>query len=152
MTDIKEELLTTDDRSLILDFLDSFEKLIFDPSANASELIEGLSSINIREFLKEKLIGLDSNIQVTECKRIREELLSMLVVTVTAPVDLGSEQKTGIARRVRSITGKQVLTEFKKDPDLIGGALIEGDGRIGEYSFRRYFEKRIEERSRANGV
>lgn len=149
---LEDILLTVEDRKMILEFLDVFESIIFDPTRTTQDLLLSLPDGTVRELLMERLGGTGTNNLSVESKRLRDEVMSIPVIKMTVAVELTYEQKTKITQFARSITGKQVFVEFTVDSDLIGGALIEGDGRVGEYSFRRYFERRIDERREANGI
>jgi hypothetical protein len=156
MNSIKDVIATAFERDLLTQFLDQFDQIIFNSQFIVKNFIaEKLSNDN---FIAEKLqspmaefvcsyltqSGEGSDALFVQSKRLRQEVAGLPVITLTVPFRVDQQIASGITAKAREVTGLPVLVELKIDKSLIGGAVVEGNGRVGEYSFRRYFEKRKE--------
>lgn len=144
MNTIKEYIYTTFEREELLVFLDRFDQIIFDSNNDPATFVEQ----NLEDKYKNAVLiylsqGVGSpNDLYEKSKILRQELLGIDVIVLTVPISLTIEQKLNIAKHARSICAGSILVDFVVDQSIVGGAMVESNGRIGEYSFRRYFEKR----------
>ncbi len=149
MKRIKDIISTTFERDYVLQFLDQFDQIIFNASINPKNFIFENLPAPMVEFIASFLTqnGKSPEALLDQSKNLRKEIAGLPVIVLTVPFVVDQQITTAVIAKAREITGTPVLIEFKVDKTLIGGAVVEGDGRVGEYSFRRYFEKRKEDQN-----
>lgn len=140
---------TVVERENLLNFLDQFDQRIFNESISPDDLLQSGAPEKFRESLKEYFSNEIESGQVealfAKCKELRSQLKNISKITLTIACDPTDETVQSV-RQFFQDTDKPVLIEFLKDLLIVGGAVIESNGRIFEQSFRVYFEKRREER------
>ncbi len=62
---------------------------------------------------------------------------SISSATVTSAVELTPAQREALLKKLENITGHTVIMEEKTDPSLIGGIIIETDGKVIDASLRQ---------------
>ncbi len=146
MNSIKDVIATTFERDSLTQFLDQFDQIIFNSQFIVKNFIAEKLQSPLAEFVCSYLTqsGEGSDALFVQSKRLRQEVAGLPVITLTVPFQVDQQIASGITAKAREVTGLPVLVELKIDKSLIGGAVVEGNGRVGEYSFRRYFEKRKE--------
>jgi F0F1-type ATP synthase delta subunit len=146
MNSIKDVIATAFERDLLTQFLDQFDQIIFNSQFIVKNFIAEKLQSPLAEFVCSYLTqsGEGSDALFVQSKRLRQEVAGLPVITLTVPFRVDQQIASGITAKAREVTGLPVLVELKIDKSLIGGAVVEGNGRVGEYSFRRYFEKRKE--------
>ena len=146
MNSIKDVIATAFERDLLTQFLDQFDQIIFNSQFIVKNFIAEKLQSPLAEFVCSYLTqsGEGSDALFVQSKRLRQEVAGLPVITLTVPFQVDQQIASGITAKAREVTGLPVLVELKIDKSLIGGAVVEGNGRVGEYSFRRYFEKRKE--------
>jgi F0F1-type ATP synthase delta subunit len=146
MNSIKDVIATTFERDSLTQFLDQFDQIIFNSQFIVKNFIAEKLQSPLAEFVCSYLTqsGEGSDALFAQSKRLRQEVAGLPVITLTVPFRVDQQIASGITAKAREVTGLPVLVELKIDKSLIGGAVVEGNGRVGEYSFRRYFEKRKE--------
>jgi len=146
MNSIKDVIATAFERDLLTQFLDQFDQIIFNSQFIVKNFIAEKLQSPMAEFVCSYLTqnGESPDALFAQSKRLRQEVAGLPVITLTVPFRVDQQIASGITAKAREVTGLPVLVELKIDKSLIGGAVVEGNGRVGEYSFRRYFEKRKE--------
>jgi len=146
MNSIKDVIATTFERDSLTQFLDQFDQIIFNSQFIVKNFIAEKLQSPMAEFVCSYLTqnGESPDALFAQSKRLRQEVAGLPVITLTVPFRVDQQIASGITAKAREVTGLPVLVELKIDKSLIGGAVVEGNGRVGEYSFRRYFEKRKE--------
>jgi hypothetical protein len=154
MSDIKELIFSTFERDKMIAFLDQFDQIIFNTNSDVKSFINNSVDEAKREFIMSRLNRAEGGTEYlfSLSKTLRQELEGLPVITLTVPMEVDQQFASHITELTRSITGTQVLVDIKKDLSLIGGAIVEGVGRVCEYSFRRYFELQKEAKEVENGL
>jgi F0F1-type ATP synthase delta subunit len=148
MNDILKLITTSKDKADLINFLEDLGNKIFDPSLNYSEFIESKSPEKFRSFLKQhfadELINVQNEPILAKIKELKRLIQTLPHVTLTLANDPDDRSIDMVRNKLFENDDKPALIEFVKDPNLIGGAIIESNGYIFEHSFRNYFEKRRE--------
>lgn len=143
MNSINQVVLTIFERDKVINFLDQLDQIIYksgtDVKNQISENFTGELQTTIAQVLLQA--GIDPENLARQSRLLKEEIEALPVITLTTPIVVDEEKALALTLKAREITGKPVILNFNKDTSLIGGAIVEGSGRIGEYSFRRYFQK-----------
>lgn len=144
MRKIIEAVATTNERSNLMDFLDQLRdksySLDFDVKsylANAPRSAYLVVS-EIFEFAFSQ--GRDSFLQTIETAQ--KDLNDSPVVTLTVAIEPSDRLAWNIKQWFKNELGRDVLIHFEMDKSLIGGAIIESNGHISEFSFKQYFERK----------
>ncbi len=144
MKDIKELILTVFELNKVLTFLDQFDQIIYKPEIDVKNFISQYFTGEEFDAISQRLLGGGLNVDTlfSQSKMLSEELRGLPVVTLTLPMVVEQQMATSICLKARQITGTPVVIDLKHDASIIGGAVVEGNGRVGEYSFRRYFSQK----------
>ncbi len=134
----------TNDRDNLLDFLDTLEHAMHNMTIDLDQFLRekaphALSSA-IRAYLGEALFSRDTEAVRQKIKELKKEINLIPSVTITIAVAYDRNSLSDIFGKIRSIIGKQALIDIKVDPGIIGGAIVEGNGRITKSTVRQYFE------------
>ncbi len=76
-----------------------------------------------------------------EYGRLEDRRLGRLRATVTSARPLSAESRQRIHEALGHRTGRQVIAEDVIDPDLLGGAVVEVQGRVFDGSLRTRLER-----------
>lgn len=144
MNDIVSLIMMPTDRDNLLDFLDTLEHAMHNMTIDLDQFLRekaphALSSA-IRAYVGEALFSRDTEVVRQKIKELKREINLIPVVTITIAVAYDRNSLSGIFGKIRSIIGKQALIDIKVDPRIIGGAIVEGNGRITKSTVRQYFE------------
>lgn len=66
-----------------------------------------------------------------------QTLKSMTTAKVTSAVALTEAEKQKLEERLSAVCGKKIVAQYSIDPALIGGVIVEADGKILDGSIRR---------------
>ena len=72
-----------------------------------------------------------------EYMKLMSEMRRLLAATVRSAVPLGAEEKNRLKKKLESMTGRSVAVTYIEDPSLLGGVIVEIDGRVYDGSLRR---------------
>ena len=75
-----------------------------------------------------------------EFRRLVREREQQLDVSVTTPIELSSELKSTLERRLSDSTGKQVNLHASVDPEIIGGLIVRYGDTLVDTSLRGRLE------------
>lgn len=147
MNEILKQISTVSERDELIEFLNLLEQKIFNTNISLAEFIDDNAPVRLKVAIKEFLLAESTQGQeekiFSKSKEIENGLVVIPTITLTIAND-PTDETVEIVRQYLKSTGKPVLVEFIKDKSLIGGAVIENNGRVFEYSLRNYFEKRRE--------
>jgi F-type H+-transporting ATPase subunit delta len=68
--------------------------------------------------------------------RLTDEHHGIKRAEVTTAIALDDKGKSDLERQLETITGSKITTEFRTDPDIIGGIIARVDGRLIDGSIR----------------
>jgi F-type H+-transporting ATPase subunit delta len=68
--------------------------------------------------------------------RLQDEAAGRVRMTVKAPEQLSAEASDSIVRTFAKVAGKEILAETAVDPSLLGGAVVELEGRVFDGSIK----------------
>ena len=115
------------------------------PCEERLELIDrafsGAVSVEILSFMKlmcEKNRIADLCESIEEYKSMLRELHRVSRAMVTSAVELSDEQKLKLEAKLEKISGKKVIAEYFVDKSILGGLIVEIDGRIMDSSLQRH--------------
>lgn len=74
---------------------------------------------------------------INEYEALRKSAQNTLVARVTSAVELNDKQKSAIKEKLQKRSGKKVQLKCRVDNKIIGGLVIEMDGRIMDGSIKR---------------
>lgn len=153
MNDLKNAIFTTFERTELLTFLDQFDQIIYKSGIDVKSYIKEKVSEKYQSVVNVYLLteSVDSSDTFAKVKELRDQLIGMKAITITLPFQPDEKKTQNICQIARTITKMPVIIEILVDKSLMGGAIIEGDGRIGEYSFRQYFDKKLNHERRQDG-
>lgn len=78
---------------------------------------------------------------IREYRKLLDAFRHITIAKVTSAVELTASEKERIAAKLEKITGKNVTLECYTDPSVMGGVLIETEGRIIDGSLRRNLQE-----------
>lgn len=146
MKEIIEAITTKDERDALVNFLDQFDRLVFDARIDARRYISDSAPTKFRQLLESYFyVGGSPNDPESlfqKGKSLRREVPELEKIVLYSPVPLSEQFITSISEWYRTTAGKPVVIEVIQEEELIGGARVELNGYIVEYSIRDYFEKR----------
>ncbi|HYD50399.1 MAG TPA: ATP synthase F1 subunit delta [Terriglobales bacterium] len=76
-----------------------------------------------------------------ELSRLLDRHLGRVRLIVRAPMALSSEQGGEIVSTFAKLTGKSVLPTFEVDADLLGGVVVEAEGKVYDGSIKTQLER-----------
>ncbi len=145
MNDIKELITTGFERDNVVNFLDQFDQIIFNSAIDVKSYIAQHVPPYLQLFLATFLTqtGLSSDNLFAQSKVLRAQVNSIPTITLTTPFVPDFEMARRIGTFARKTTGMPVLIDFNLDLTILGGAVVEGNGKVAEHSFRQYFEEKL---------
>lgn len=129
---------------LYLDFLYAFtvpleERLNALESAFSNEIPRDVLSF-LKILCEKKHI-----MEFSECAYLYYELYNetdkISMVKVTSAVELSQDEKARLEEKLRKTSGKTVVAEYVVDKSIIGGLVVEADGRVIDSSIRKHLKE-----------
>ncbi|HEY4643148.1 MAG TPA: ATP synthase F1 subunit delta [Bacteroidota bacterium] len=77
---------------------------------------------------------------IREFHRLQNEHLGIVEVVVTSAVDLMKEQREALERTLEAYTRKKVVAEYRVDPAVRGGFIVQVGDTVLDASVRRQLE------------
>lgn len=74
-------------------------------------------------------------------QRIQDQALGRVRMVIRTPTPLPEEQRTEIVKRFERGLGKTVIPRVEMDPALLGGVVVEAEGRVHDGSVRTHIER-----------
>lgn len=74
-------------------------------------------------------------------RRIAYERMGIVQVRVSSAAELSDEEREALTARFERLTGKQVVFEFQRDPDLVGGLRAQIGSTVFDGSVRGALER-----------
>lgn len=74
---------------------------------------------------------------VKEYKKLAEFSRNIVTARVKSAVELSEAEKEKLKKKLEKMSGYSVITECETDETLIGGMVIEMDGKLLDYSLKR---------------
>lgn len=106
------------------------------PAANKEALVHELFDGNIAPELRASLVVMAQRSElslldrVAECYReLVEDKLKVVIAEVTTAVELDDQLRTIVLRKLKDMTGKEVYLEELVDPSIIGGIIVNAQGK-----------------------
>lgn len=78
---------------------------------------------------------------VEEYAALCRDAQRMTTATVTAAVELTAEEQQKLNEKLNAMSGKTVTVTWTTDPALLGGIIVEMDGRVLDGSLRRRLQE-----------
>ncbi len=94
----------------------------------------------VRVLADHQRIGQLSGI-AREYNRLLDQHLGRVKVIVRSPTPLSEDQRKQIVAAFGPITGKSVLATFETDPALLGGVVVEAEGKVYDGSIKTQLER-----------
>lgn len=146
MKEIIEAITTKEERDDLVNFLDQFDRLVFDARIDARRYISDLAPMKFRQLLEAYFYSeggsIDPESLFQKGKSLRREVPELEKIVLYSPIALSEQFITSISEWYRTTAGKPVVIEVIQEEELVGGARVELNGYIVEYSLRDYFNKR----------
>ena len=137
------------DLKIIEDALDTnpgFSDLLTSPAIKLSErldMIDKVFSQSVSRYVlsfiklmceKKRLVCLKECIE--EYRGLREEFKKISFVKVVSAVELSEDEKNRLVSKLEKTSGKNVNAEFVVDQSILGGIIVETDGKILDGSLK----------------
>jgi F-type H+-transporting ATPase subunit delta len=74
-------------------------------------------------------------------RRLVDQELRRVRAKLTSAVELDPPQQAAMTAKLENVTGKTVLAENRVDPALLGGVVVEIEGRVFDGSVRNQLER-----------
>lgn len=74
-------------------------------------------------------------------QRLVDQELGQTRATLTSATSLEETQRTAMIEKLQDMTQKKVLADYQIDPQLLGGVIVEIEGRVFDGSVRTQLEK-----------
>lgn len=144
MNTIIDYFITVEERDTVMNFLDKLDEVVFDTGIKVDEFIHNNAesrweALLLQYFTQEA--QQDRQLLKNKIISLQNELNNLKVITITVVSAPKSETIINNHNYIKSFRTEPFLLEYKVNPKLIGGAVIEANGRVSEFSFRRYFDK-----------
>lgn len=75
-----------------------------------------------------------------EYKLLYDEMKNTVLAKITSAVELTEEEKNKILRKLEMISSKNIFPEYEIDKTLLGGVIVEMNGKIYDGSYRKKFD------------
>ena len=77
---------------------------------------------------------------VEDYNAMYDEILEISNAKVTSAVELSEDEKASLKEKLEKISGKKTLVEYTVDKSIIGGLIVEMDGKIMDSSLRKHLK------------
>lgn len=77
---------------------------------------------------------------VEQYRLLLNELEKISEATVTSAVELSGKEKEELKKKLEKISGKTVTLECKVDRKILGGLIVEMDGKVMDSSLKRHLD------------
>lgn len=145
MNNILNCILSPADREQLFDFLDEVER----KTHNLHEDAVGFAATAplgsapfIQEIMGEAVAARDTVAVREKIKSLIEELKSVPTMRLTLANNYDRQNYALLVSKILAQIGRKVLIELAVDPKVIGGAIIEGNGRITDATIKEYFAQK----------
>lgn len=143
MNELTARIFTPQDRDIVLDFLDEMERGVHNVHVDMQQLVFQKAPVGLGQYLSEQfgniLAGSDTIAVREKIKSLKSELTGLPTVAITIARPYERDSFEALAQRLLETIGKKVLIELVVDPTVIGGAIIEGNGRVTNATVKEYF-------------
>lgn len=147
MDAVIEKVMRLDERDILLNFLEQLEQNLYDLKINVKTFIEKEAPFHAQEALIEYLGNVVETRDAETLSQKIESLCTVLkalpIVTLTVAFDPTDELVLHLSKVAKEEFSTHVLWDFIKDITITGGAVVEGNGRIEDYTIKKYFEDRF---------
>ncbi|MBQ7953717.1 MAG: ATP synthase F1 subunit delta, partial [Clostridia bacterium] len=75
---------------------------------------------------------------VEEYNTMYNEICGISNAKVTSAVELSKNEKASLVKKLEKMSGKKTLVEYTVDKSIIGGLIVETDGKIIDSSLRKH--------------
>ncbi len=142
---LAENVLTKEDLISLLEEIDFVENLIFkEKEKKLSEKIERKVSFDLENFVKE-LEKKEKLENLKEVEKIFENLKKYLLSLPQIKLKIAFEPKRDFQEKIAKIFDKKLILDFEVDPEIIGGVIVEYEGKIFDFSLKRNLERILKE-------
>ncbi len=77
---------------------------------------------------------------VKDYNEMYDEILKVSNAKVTSAVELSEDEKASLKEKLEKISGHKTLIEYTVDKSIIGGLIVEMDGKIMDSSLRKHLK------------
>ena len=77
---------------------------------------------------------------VKDYNAMYDEILDISNARVTSAVELNEDEKASLKEKLEKISGNKTLIEYTVDKSIIGGLIVEMDGKIMDSSLRKHLK------------
>ena len=77
---------------------------------------------------------------VEQYNAMYDEICKVSKAVVTSAVELRDDEKTSLEKKLEKISGNKILVEYTVDKSIIGGLIVEMDGKIMDSSLRKHLK------------
>lgn len=145
MNDILSNIMMPNDRDIVLDFLERLEHALHNMTIDLEAFMQkapfNLHSV-MSAYFGDAITSRDTESVRQKAKELKKELNSIPTSVITIAVNYDRATLLELYSKIRLLVGKKMLIEFKVDPTIIAGAIIEGNGRITKDTVRDYFNEK----------
>lgn len=126
-----------------IDFLSTFAITLDERLCALDKAFKDAVPKNILSFLK-ILCSKKHISQFYECvekfNAMYDEMDKVLQASVTSAIELTAKQKDQLKQKLEKSSGRKVVIEYKLDESVIGGMIVEYDGKIIDSSLKKYLK------------
>lgn len=148
LEEIAERILTKEDLIFFLDEIDILKGAVFkDLEIPLFERVKERLSGNFQEILKEieRILPGDPNQQITFFEELKGKLLTLPQIKLELAFYPSREFILELRRWLKEATGKTLILDIAFNPKIVGGLLIEYQGRYADFSLEKEIDKYHEE-------
>lgn len=77
---------------------------------------------------------------VAQYKALLNELSRVSNAKVTSAVELSEEEKTALKEKLEKLSGHTVIPDYTVDKSILGGLIVEMDGRVMDSSLQKHLK------------
>ncbi len=127
-----------------------YTELLESPGIPLSERLAALESAfsdavprDVLSFLKllcEKRYVAHFNDCVVQYKALLNEVNSISNANVTSAVELSENEKNSLKKKLENLSGHTVMIEYTVEPSILGGLIVEIDGKVMDSSIQKHLK------------
>lgn len=145
---ITEKTFTQDDRLYLIGKLDELSKANYSVKSSFEENVEKIFSLSLSDSIL--TMAKSKNVNLGDPQAIQsfiEDLKSDIQLIPKITLRLAFEPSYDLLRNIsmwfESVYGEKHIVEYSLNPEIVGGVVIENDGKYLDYSLKKVIHEKL---------
>lgn len=159
MNTVLIKITSPTEAEILLNFLDQLEQNIHIQNKDVKQFIFENAPFHVAPelvgYLEIQPQNTDTTVLRQKILQLRDAIKAIPIVTLTIAFEPNEEFVYSLNQKAGELLGRKVFFELQYDATIIGGAQVEGNGKITKHTFKEYFahrgQVRAEDRKDAYG-